>query len=50
MRFSDDLPLMRGLRCAALPTDEPLILASGSPRRAQLLTAAGYQFSEKVIP
>ncbi len=45
MRFSDDLPLMRGLPRAVLPTDEPLILASGSPRRAQLLSAAGYQFT-----
>ena len=45
MRFSDDLPLMRELPRAALPTDEPLILASGSPRRAQLLTAAGYAFT-----
>ncbi|MGB0596802.1 MAG: Maf family protein [Rubripirellula sp.] len=44
MQFSDDLPLMQDLPCAALPTNEPLILASGSPRRAQLLLAAGYQF------
>ena len=35
---------MRELPRAPLPTDEPLILASGSPRRAQLLRAAGYQF------
>jgi septum formation protein len=28
-----------------LPTSEPLILASGSPRRAQLLRAAGYSFT-----
>ncbi len=48
MKFSNDLPLMRGLRRAELPTDEPLILASGSPRRAQLLSAAGYEFA--VIP
>ncbi len=48
MRFSDDLPLMRGLPRAALPTDEPLILASGSPRRAQLLSAAGYSFTVQV--
>jgi septum formation protein len=48
MRFSDDLPLMRGLPRAALPTDEPLILASGSPRRAQLLSAAGYPFTVQV--
>jgi septum formation protein len=44
MQFSDDLPLMQDLPCSALPTNEPLILASGSPRRAQLLLAAGYQF------
>jgi len=45
---NDDLPLMRGLPRANLPTDEPLILASGSPRRAQLLRAAGYDFSVMV--
>jgi septum formation protein len=45
MNCSPDLPLMRGLPRAALPTDEPLILASGSPRRAQLLAAAGYAFT-----
>jgi septum formation protein len=28
-----------------LPADEQLILASGSPRRAQLLRAAGYRFT-----
>ena len=44
MQFSDDLPLMRDLPRSPLPTDEPLILASGSPRRAQLLAAAGYEF------
>lgn len=48
MSTSDDLPLMRGLPRGPLPTDEPLILASGSPRRAQLLTAAGYQFTVQV--
>jgi len=48
MRFSDDLPLMRGLRRARLPTEEPLILASGSPRRAQLLAAAGYEFTVQI--
>ncbi len=42
------IPLMSGLQAAELPTDESLILASGSPRRAQLLTAAGYQFSVMV--
>ena len=45
MKCSDNLPLMRDLPQAALPTGEPLILASGSPRRAQLLAAAGYQFT-----
>lgn len=45
---SNDLPLMQNLPYADLPTDEPLILASGSPRRAQLLTAAGYQFTVQV--
>ena len=45
MKFSDNLPLMHGLPKANLPTDEPLILASGSPRRAQLLSAAGYEFT-----
>ena len=45
MRFSDDLPLMRDLPRVRLPTNEPLVLASGSPRRAQLLSAAGYEFS-----
>jgi septum formation protein len=39
---------MRDLPRADLPTDEPLILASGSPRRAQLLRAAGYEFSVQV--
>jgi septum formation protein len=48
MSFSDELPLMRGLPRGSLPTDEPLILASESPRRAQLLTAAGYQFTVQV--
>lgn len=42
------LPLMRDLPRADLPTDEPLILASGSPRRAELLKAAGYEFSVQV--
>lgn len=44
MGIGDELPLMRDLPRASLPTDEPLILASGSPRRAQLLTAAGYEY------
>ncbi|MCA9139604.1 MAG: septum formation protein Maf [Planctomycetales bacterium] len=45
MAISDDLPLMRGLAKAAIPGDLPLVLASGSPRRAQLLRAAGYTFT-----
>ena len=36
---------MKSLPSALLPTDEPLILASSSPRRAQLLSAAGYEFT-----
>lgn len=44
MNTPEHLPLMQGLPRAAIPTDEPLILASGSPRRAQLLRAAGYDF------
>ncbi len=48
MKFSDDLPLMAGLPKADLPTSEPLILASGSPRRSQLMTAAGYEF--QILP
>ncbi|MFK8113996.1 MAG: nucleoside triphosphate pyrophosphatase [Rubripirellula sp.] len=39
---------MRDLPRAELPTDESLILASGSPRRAQLLNAAGYVFTVHV--
>jgi septum formation protein len=31
-----------------LPTSEPLVLASRSPRRAQLLSAAGYEFTVQV--
>jgi septum formation protein len=42
------LPLLQGLPRVELPTDEPLILASGSPRRAQLLASAGYSFSVEV--
>jgi septum formation protein len=45
MAISDDLPLMRDLPKAEVPGGLPLVLASGSPRRAQLLRAAGYQFS-----
>jgi septum formation protein len=33
---------------ADLPTNEPLVLASGSPRRAQLLRDAGYSFTVMV--
>lgn len=45
-----ELPLMQNLPKADLPRlpgrdPEPLILASGSPRRAELLTAAGYEFT-----
>ena len=48
MSHFSELPLFHGLPKADLPSDEPLILASGSPRRAQLLTAAGYQYSVQV--
>jgi len=39
-----DLPLMKVLPKGRVPQDKPLVLASGSPRRAQLLNAAGYSF------
>ncbi len=39
------LPLMRSLPRAAIPAGRRLVLASGSPRRAQLLAAAGYAFA-----
>ena len=39
-----DLPLMNGLPQGNVPHGRPLVLASGSPRRAQLLSAAGYPF------
>jgi septum formation protein len=39
------LPLMRSLPKAVLASQLPLILASGSPRRRELMEAAGYQFS-----
>ena len=42
------IPLLNDLPKASLPTGEQLILASGSPRRSQLLTAAGYEFSVQV--
>ena len=45
MAISDDLPLMRGLPKATIPGGLPLVLASGSPRRSQLLKAAGYSFT-----
>lgn len=45
MAISDDLPFMRSLPRAKIPHGLPLVLASGSPRRAQLLRAAGYDFS-----
>ncbi|TWU67027.1 Maf-like protein YhdE [Crateriforma conspicua] len=51
MAASDDspsphaLPLMNGLPNADVPGGLPLVLASGSPRRSQLLKAAGYRFS-----
>jgi len=39
------LPLMRSLPKGELSRPRPLILASGSPRRSELMTAAGYQFA-----
>ena len=45
MSISDDLPLMKNLPRADVPGGRPLVLASGSPRRAQLLQAAGYTFT-----
>lgn len=48
MKLSHHLPLMRDLPRSKLPTAEPMILASGSPRRAQLLAAAGYDFTVQV--
>ena len=44
MSDDHDMPLMNDLPRAELPTSEPLVLASGSPRREQLLRAAGYEF------
>ncbi len=43
------LPLMHSLPHAPIPDGKRLILASGSPRRAQLLSAAGYAF-QVVLP
>lgn len=42
--MSDPLPLMKNLPRANIPTSEPFVLASGSPRRAELLRSAGYEF------
>jgi len=44
---SDDfaLPLMSGLPKGNVPGNKPLVLASGSPRRRELLQAAGYVFT-----
>lgn len=39
-----DLPLMNALPCTNVPHGRKLVLASGSPRRSQLLQAAGYEF------
>lgn len=44
----NELPLMTDLPRADCPTGEPFVLASGSPRRRQLLDAAGYEFT--VLP
>lgn len=43
------LPLFDDLPRGNVPGTQPLILASGSPRRAQLLEAAGYRF-ERMVP
>lgn len=40
----DDLPLMDDLPRGRFPRPLPLVLASGSPRRQQLMQAAGYDF------
>ncbi len=45
MPEANDIPLMRDLPRGLIPDGLPLVLASGSPRRAQLLKAAGYEFS-----
>jgi septum formation protein len=42
---SSGLPLFQNLPRAASPTGEPFILASSSPRRRQLMEAAGYEFT-----
>jgi len=48
MNRINPIPLLQDLPRSDLPTNEPLVLASGSPRRSQLLTAAGYSFSVQV--
>ena len=48
MSQPENLPLMSGLPSTQLPTQEPLVLASGSPRRALLLQSAGYSFTVMV--
>jgi len=42
---SNDLPLMRSLPRAEIPGGMTLVLASGSPRRSELMAAAGYRFT-----
>lgn len=49
MASDSPLPLMRSLPRGELAQSRPLILASGSPRRGELMSAAGYQFSV-IIP
>ena len=44
MDNSPVLPLMRSLRRGTVPRQLPLVLASGSPRRAELMSAAGYRY------
>ncbi len=44
-KMPPELPLMRSLPAGPIPAGTRLILASGSPRRAELLAAAGYRFS-----
>lgn len=43
-----DLPLMQSLPRGEVPAGRQLVLASGSPRRAQLLAAAGYRYHVEV--
>lgn len=42
--MSSTLSFMNNLPRAKIPTGEPFVLASGSPRRAELLRGAGYDF------